>query len=174
MCALGDPQITPFAPGGCLPAFSPGVGQGEENGTNQLLCYWRGVSLHAALRGTLSRKGNNLHPVYPRNFSDLCFHVLPPGCLPFFSPGAVQCPVGSIQPSQVTFTPPNFRVRCGWEPVLVYWGRISLSLGLKAFVPEYRGMRLGESMLGRQLCTYPEGRGMEMVPRLFCTWRGSL
>ena len=56
----------------------------------------RGLSACCS-QGLSLRRGNYLPSACPRWSSDNCH---PPGCLPAFSPGAVQCPLGTIPGSK--------------------------------------------------------------------------
>ena len=66
--------------------------------------------LHACcFQGSTLRKVNNLPSVRPSYFSDCCFHAVCRGCLSAFSPGAGQCPLGSIPAKPAAFE--NSRLR---------------------------------------------------------------
>lgn len=68
----------------------------EGNGTNQLLCPQRGVSMNVASQGSNIRRVNKFPTMCPQRFSDKCFHTLCLCSIPAFSPGAAEYPLGFI------------------------------------------------------------------------------
>ena len=55
------------------------------------------ISMNTASQGRSTRWANNFPTMCPRHSADHCFHsVYTQGCLPTFSPGVGQCPLGYI------------------------------------------------------------------------------
>lgn len=59
----------------------------------------RGISVNSPSLGHAPGWANNLPTLCPRHSSDPYFHTMFLGCLPAFFPGAVQCPLGPLEPS---------------------------------------------------------------------------
>ena len=81
------------------------------------------------------RRLNNPHP------GQDSFKLCAPGCLPVFSPGAAQCPPGSIPAETADLKLCALGTWCGQVPGVFF---------RRAVAPEHSGVGLGASWLGSQ------------------------